>query len=142
MPAKILQKRRRLRLVVLNDSAKVLKILCNWLQSQGHHCETALLSDMPNAHEEVGRFILKHRPEVVIYDVGMPYASSWDLLNVIRISSALKSQPFVITTPNKQKLESAVGPTSALEIAGREGDLRRVSKAVEVAGQARRRKLN
>lgn len=136
MLAKTPPKRRRLRLVVLNDSARVLKMLCDWLQRQGHHCDTALLADMPAAHEEVGRFILKHRPDVVIYDVGMPYASSWDLLEVIRTSPALQSQPFVITTPNKRKLEEAVGLTSALEIGGREEDLRRVSKAVEAATDA------
>jgi CheY-like chemotaxis protein len=85
----------------------------DWLQDQGHHCDTALLADMPQAHEEVERFILKHRPDVVIYDVGMPYASSWDLLEVIRTSPALQSQSFVITTPNKRKLELIVGPTSA-----------------------------
>jgi CheY-like chemotaxis protein len=139
VPANIPLKGRRLRLVVLNDSAKFLKMLCDWLQSQGHHCDTALLADMPHAHEEVGRFIVKHRPDVVIYDVGMPYASSWDLLEVIRTSPVLQSQPFVVTTPNKRKLELAVGPTSALEIAGRAGDLRRVSNAVEAAGEAHRR---
>ena len=138
MAAKISPKQYRLRVVVLNDSARVLKMLCDWLQRRGHHCDTALLADMPEAHKEVGRFILKHRPDVVIYDVGMPYASSWDLLNVIRISSALKSQPFVITTPNKRKLELAVGPTPAIEIAGRDADLRRVSKAVEAACEAPR----
>ena len=131
------KRRRRLRLVVLNDSARVLKMLCDWLQSQGHHCDTALLAEMPHVHEEVGRFILKHRPDVVIYDAGTPYASSWDLLEVIRTSAALQSQPFVITTPNKRKLEAAVGSTSALELSGRERDLRRVSKAVEVAGERR-----
>jgi len=136
MAAKIPPTRHRLRLVVLNDSARVLKMLCDWLQRQGHHCDTALLADMPQAHEEVGRFILKYRPDVVIYDVGMPYASSWDLLEVIRASPALQSQPFVITTPNKRKLEEAVGATSALEIGGREEDLRRVSKAVEAAKDA------
>jgi CheY-like chemotaxis protein len=122
-----------LRLVVFNDSARVLKMLCDWLQNQGHHCETALVADMPHAHEEVGRLILKHRPDVVIYDVGMPYGSSWDLLEVIRASPALQSQRFVVTTPNKRKLEEAVGPTSAVEIAGREEDLRRLSDAIEAA---------
>jgi CheY-like chemotaxis protein len=136
MTANIPPELRRLRLVVLNDSAKVLKMICDWMQSHGHHCDTALLSDMPLAHEEVGRFILKHRPDVVIYDVGMPYASSWDLLEVIRTSPALQLQPFVITTPNKRKLEDAVGPTSALEIGGRGEDLHRVGKAVAAAMDA------
>jgi DNA-binding response OmpR family regulator len=87
MPTKILPKPSRLRLVVLNDSAPVLKMLCNWLQEHGHHCEAALLADMPQAQDEVGPFIQKHRPDVVIYDVGMPYSSSWDLLEVIRAAA-------------------------------------------------------
>jgi CheY-like chemotaxis protein len=138
MPTQIAPKRSRLRLVVLNDSAAVLKMLCKWLQEHGHHCETALLADMPQAQNEVGPFIQKHRPDVVIYDVGMPYSSSWDLLEVIRAAPALQSQPFVITTPNKRKLEQAVGPTPAFEIGGPDSDLRRVLKAVEAAAHGGR----
>jgi len=108
-------------------------MLCDWFTQRGHHCEAALLSDMPRAHEEVWRFISAHRPDVVVYDVGMPYESSWDLLEAIRMSPALHSQSFVITTPNKAKLEQAVGRTDALEISGRESDLRRLLKAVAEA---------
>ena len=107
-------------------------MLCAWLEQHGHHCDTALLSEMTHAHEEVGRFIEKHRPDVVIYEVGMPYPSSWDLLEVIRASPAVRSQSFVITTPNKQKLEQAVGPTSAIQI-GLDTDLHRVLRAIEAA---------
>jgi hypothetical protein len=63
----------------------------------------------------------------------MPYPISWDLLEVIRTAPALQSQPFVVATPNKPKLEQAVGPTPAIEIGGRDADLRRVLKAVEAA---------
>lgn len=133
MPAKTPPKQHGLRIVVLNDSAPVLTMLCEWLEQQGHHCDTALLADMPRAHEEVARFIHKHRSDVVIYEVRIPYASSWDLLEVIRTAPALQSQPFVITTPNKRKLEDAVGALPAFEIGGRETDLRRVLKALEVA---------
>ena len=72
-------------------------MLCDWLQRQGHHCDTALLADMSAAHEEVGRFILKHRPDVVIYDVGMPYASSWDRLELMESLQA-EVTPFGIHT--------------------------------------------
>ena len=131
MPARILPKRSRLRLVVFNFSAPVLKMLCKWPQECGHQCNTALLAEMPQAQDDVGRFIQEHGPDVVVYGVGMPYSSSWDLLEVIRTAPLLQSQPFVITTPNKRKLEQAVGPTSAFEIGGPDSDLRRVLKAVE-----------
>ena len=75
---------------------------------------------------------------------GSPFRATWRWIPTFnpRVPMLVARPAVVITTPNKHELESAVGPTSALEIAGREGDLRRVSKAVEVAGQARRRKLN
>jgi CheY-like chemotaxis protein len=118
-------------------------MLCDWFTRHGHHCDAVLLSDMPRAHEEVGHFVSAHRPDVVVYDVGMPYESSWDLLEAIRMAPALQSQPLVITTPNKGKLEQAVGQTAALEISGRERDLRRLLKAVdEAADVARQSRVN
>ena len=89
---------------------------------------------MSQAHVEVQQFINEHKPDVVVYDLPMPYASSWDLLDVIRATPSLHSQPFVITTRNKRKLEQVVGRTSAVEIAGEPEDLRRLLKAVETAG--------
>jgi DNA-binding response OmpR family regulator len=126
-------RRGAVRLVILNNSALLLKMLCEWFEQRRYHCDTAVLADMRHAHEEVGAFIKAHRPDVVIYDVGMPYRSSWDLLAVIRSASALQSQPFVVTTPNKRKLEQAVGRTPAIEIGDRDADLLRVLKAVEAA---------
>lgn len=100
-------RRRPLKLAILNDSEPTLKMLSGWFEKRGHHCVTAVLADMPNAHEQVPEFLAKSKPAVVVYDVAMPYESSWDLLEVIRASRALMRQPFVITTPNKRKLERA-----------------------------------
>jgi CheY-like chemotaxis protein len=136
MHAKGRRKRTHLKVAVLNDSELVLKMLCAWFHDHGHHCVTALVADMPNAHEDVARFLADQKPDVVVYDVAMPYASSWDLIDVIRGNPALQSQTFVLTTPNKKMLEEAIGArTPALEIAGQTRDLRRLLKAVETAGR-------
>jgi CheY-like chemotaxis protein len=125
---------RCLRLAILNDSPHVLKLLCDWFRRHGHHCATQMVAEMPQAHVEVEQFISEHGPDVVVYDVPMPYGSSWDLLDVIRSMPSLRSLPFVITTRNKRKLEQVVGRTSVVEIAGQPEDLRRLLKAVEAAG--------
>jgi CheY-like chemotaxis protein len=125
---------RRLHLAILNDSPRFLKMLCDWFQKHGHHCKTAIVAEMPQAHVEVERFISAHNYDVVVYDVPMPYASSWDLLDVIRTMPSLRSQQFVVTTRNKRKLQQAVGRTSTLEITGAPDDLQRLLKAVETAG--------
>lgn len=125
---------RRLQLAILNDSPQVLKLLCDWFRRHGHHCATQMVAELAHAHVEVERFINAHKPDVVVYDVPMPYGSSWDLLDVIRSVPSLQALPFVITTRNKRKLEEVVGRTSVIEIAGQPEDLRRLLKAVEAAG--------
>lgn len=97
-------------------------------------CATQMVAELAHAHVEVEQFISEHKPDVVVYDVPMPYGSSWDLLDVIRSMPSLRSLPFVITTRNKRKLEEVVGHTSAIEIAGQPEDMRRLLRAVEAAG--------
>ena len=46
-------KRAHLKLAILNDSELVLKMFCAWFQNHGHHCITAPVADMPNAHEDI-----------------------------------------------------------------------------------------
>jgi CheY-like chemotaxis protein len=77
----------RLRLAILNDSPHVVQLLCDWFRQHGHRCATRMVADMPLAHVEVEQFINEYRPDVVVYDVPMPYGSSWDLLDVIRANA-------------------------------------------------------
>lgn len=118
------------------DSPHVLKLLCDWFRRHGHRCVTQMVADMPQAHVEVEQFINQHKADVVVDDVPMPYGSSWDLLDVIRSTPSLQSQPFVITTRNKRNLEKVVGRTAAVEIAGQPEDLQRLLRAVEAAGMS------
>lgn len=74
---------RHLRLVIINNSPHTLTLLCDWFKQYGHHCHALLHSDMRQAQIEVGQFVSAHRPHVVVDDVGMPYASSWDLLRTV-----------------------------------------------------------
>jgi CheY-like chemotaxis protein len=88
---------------------------------------------MPMAHSQVEKFLTEQHPDVVVYDVAMPYASNWDLLDAIRQLPSVASLPFVVTTPNKRELHAAVGRTRTLAIGGRATDLTRLLKAVEKA---------
>jgi CheY-like chemotaxis protein len=139
MPSTKPTTRRQLHLAVLNDSRPVVRMLRNWFVKNGHHCSSAIVADMPQAHTEVEKFLNDKNPDVVIYDVAIPYASSWDLLDVIRKLPSVKSLPFVVTTPNKKELDEAVGrKTNTLEIAGQDTDLQRLLKAVEKAAGSSR----
>ena len=126
---------RHLRLAVLNDSPPVLEALCHWFVQHGHACVWASFAEMRQPHIEIDRFVREQLPDVIIYDVGPPYVSSWDLLGLLR-ARLLERYSFVITTPNTAVLEAAVGCTAAFEIAHPTGDLRPLLGAVEMAGAA------
>jgi CheY-like chemotaxis protein len=123
---------RSLKLAILNDSRQVLKLLADWFEECGHDCSTAVVADMPEAHTQIAQFISSQKPNVVVYDVAMPYVSSWDLLGVVREMPLMKTQKFVVTSPNKRELDHAVGQkTSVVELTGRRSDLERLLRVVQ-----------
>ena len=128
----------RLKVAVLNNSHQVLKLVCEWLQKRGHYCATAVVADMREAHIQVEQFISSVNPDVVIYDVALPYFSSWDLLAAIRELPSMEFQKFIVTTPNKKQLDRAVKrPTPAIELTGQRVDMERLLKVVEDAAEQR-----
>ena len=126
-------KRKTPRVAVLNDSALTLSTIAKWFEIHGYGVATARLSEMRVAHLDVEHFVQTHRPDVIVYDVAMPYESNWDFLDVIRMLPALAGLPIVVTTSNKDALEELVGPTDTLQIVGKPDDLNALIARVEAA---------
>jgi CheY-like chemotaxis protein len=106
----------RLHILVLNDDPATLQKLASWLEGQGHTAVTARLTAMHNPEEEVARLAQAERPDVVVYDVGYPYAENWRLLESLRSKPALTSVPVVVTTASRRALESVDPRFVATEI--------------------------
>ena len=100
----------KLHILVLNDDPATLQKLASWLETQGHTAVTARLTAMHSPEEEVARLAQIERPDVVVYDVGYPYAENWRLLESLRSKPPLTSVPVVVTTASRRALES-VDPT-------------------------------
>jgi CheY-like chemotaxis protein len=62
-----------------------------------------MVAELAHAHVEVEQFISEHKPDVIVYDVSMPYGSSWDLLDVIRSMPSLQSLHHLDYTRNRRK---------------------------------------
>ena len=61
-----------------------------------------MVAETPQAHVQVAQFISEYKPDILVYDVPMPYGSNWDLLDrnvgVTRMILALsKRAPWVST---------------------------------------------
>src|SRR6476620_3664421 len=112
----------RRRVAIFNDSASTLSTMATWCEMHGYGVFTAQVSQMAMPHLNVERLVLANRPEVIVYDLAMPYESAWDFLEMMRLLPAVASIPFVLTTNNKAALDSVVGPTQAVQVIGTPGD--------------------
>lgn len=125
-----------LNVLIFNDSLDVLETLRHAFVAHGHRVETVQLSLVRNASEVPREMVEKHRPDVIVFDVGIPYQSNWDFLEALHLTNALDGVPVVVTTANKAMLNRLVGPTDALEMAGLQQDLDAIRVAAETAARA------
>ena len=131
---------RPLRIVIFNNDSETLKTVAHWFEINGHRVTTSALAAMRRADlDEIGDFLKRHDPDVIVYDVAIPYAPNWDYLSVLRSAPDLPRIPYVTTTPNKAALDKLVGKNDALELLGGPDDLTVVMRAAEKAGHDRRR---
>jgi CheY-like chemotaxis protein len=108
------------RVAIFNDGADILTTLQRWMQMNGHRAWTAQLSEMREAHHAAMEFVIENRADVVLFDVGMPYACNWDLADVLQVMlrEAGHAVPFVFTSANTDELDRIVGRTGAYELTG------------------------
>jgi len=119
------------KVAIINSSSAVIDLLRTLLESAGYETVTAHIDDIKSGGLDLLDFLKTHDPEVVIYDISIPYEENWTFLKLVRDTDAASSRRFVITTTNKQRLEQLVGPTETLEIVGKPFDLDQVLAAVQ-----------
>jgi hypothetical protein len=74
-------------------------------------------SDRPaKAADEPSEVVEAVNPDVLIFDVGLPYAVNWYYAEVLKMS--LPNLPIVLTTANRTALKEIVGANGAFELTG------------------------
>jgi len=123
---------------VFNSSADVVQMLRTALEEDGYTTATAHVTEIKQGQQDLVDFFERYDPQVVIYDVSLPYAENWTFFKLIRDTQAAHGRTFIITTPNKHALQEAVGEADVLELVGKPYDLQtildRVAAAVREAG--------
>jgi DNA-binding response OmpR family regulator len=113
---------------VINSNDDLVAILRETLEDEGFNVTTAHIRDFKAGREDLPRYLAKHEPDAVVYDLAPPYADNWRFLRLMR--KHFGERPLVLTTVNRKALERAVGKSGAHEIEGRRTDLSRVVRAV------------
>jgi DNA-binding response OmpR family regulator len=89
-------------------------------------------ADLKEGIVDFGRFIEKHNPEVVIFDISPPYDENWQFFKTMRDSRSMKDRGQILTTTNKNRLDEVLGADSkALEVVGKAKDLAEIDAAIK-----------
>jgi DNA-binding response OmpR family regulator len=91
-------------------------------------------ADLRKGIVDFGRYMRKHGPEVVIFDLSPPYDENWRFFVTMRDDEAMQGRGIVLTTTNKNRLDEVLGEDShALEVVGRPKDLQEIGAAIKTA---------
>ena len=119
---------------VFNSSSDTIEVLKLALEDSGFSVAAGHVSDLKKGHVDVLDFVNEHQPDVIIYDVALPYEENWRFLRLLQTSEVLKNLKWVITTTHKQRLEELVGDTGEIyEVVGKPYDVQQIMNAVKAA---------
>ena len=79
----------------------------------------------------------KHSPDVIVYDVALPYEENWKFLRLLQSSEPLRDIRWVITTTHKKHLQELVKDCGEVyEVVGKPYDLEQIIGTCEENGVA------
>src|SRR6202048_4232629 len=89
-------------------------------------------ADLKKGVVDFKRYLNKHNPEVVIFDISPPYDENWQFFKTMRDADVMRGRGSVLTTTNKNRLDEVLGTDShALEVVGNVKDLQQIQAAIK-----------
>ena len=121
---------------VVNTNPDFVELIKVRLEAAGFVVLRIHLADIRGGLD-VGAVLLQHRPQVIVYDVVMPYDRNWRFLQHLR-ETAFREYRFVLTSPNASALARIVGRDEKVyEVLDDGGDIDVLVQAVREAARAR-----
>ena len=133
--------RRQEHTVALFDASDdTVEMVQQMLSAAGLCCLVGCpFADLKRGRTDFARYIAKHNPDVVVFDISPPYEENWAFLQTLCGTEAMVGRGLVVTTTNKQRLDEILGvdlwikrddATAALEIVGKPYDLDQIRRAI------------
>jgi DNA-binding response OmpR family regulator len=122
---------------LFNSNLDAVALISRLLKSAGFTVASALIPDIRDGRCDVGDFIRRHDPAVVVYDIGPPYEENWTMFRQLRATS-MRDRRFVVTSVDAAQVERLAGRDERIyEVVDRPFDLDNIVQAVKGATRAR-----
>src|SRR6267378_2810692 len=96
-------------IAIFNSSEDTIDVLKVALEEQGFAITSRHVADLKKGQVDVLEFVEEHRPDVIIFDIALPYEENWRFLRLLQSSDVLKDVKWVLTTTHRKRLEELVG---------------------------------
>ena len=111
----------KLRIAVLNTSKEITNVLAVVFREEGHETCESFTYLYRGDDKSFDKFIAECNPDVIIFDIAIPYEENYDLFKKLSQRDCVKHTPFILTTTNKAVLEKLVelmGPSTVTNNSG------------------------
>ncbi|HEY7123425.1 MAG TPA: response regulator [Ktedonobacterales bacterium] len=127
----------RPRLAIVNTSEDLIEVLTTFFEEEGYDVASAIVRSFRTNEKDLKQFIAAHDPQVLVWDIALPYEENWSYFERVRQSPVMKGRRFVLTTTNEKRVREVAQPDEELtEIVGKPFDLRQLADAVKRARKA------
>ena len=118
---------------IFDASADTLDMLSTAISQEGYRTLEGSADVAKSGEMDFVAFIEEHKPDALIWDIAPPYDRHWHFFKLLRTSHLLDHCVIVLTTTNKEQLESLAGhdsDTGAIELVGKPYDIKAIVDAV------------
>ncbi len=118
---------------ILDTSEDFTNMLTEVLDIEGYSTIADCIVEFRKGRKDILSFLEQHKPQVIIYDIALPYQENWQFFKHIR-RLVDKDCRFVLVTTNRKALDELVeAETHSLEIIGKPFDLDTLLEAVKTS---------
>jgi CheY-like chemotaxis protein len=100
---------------------------------EGFVAVSAFTFEIREGEIDLAAFFALHRPDVVVYDIVVPYHANWQLFMHLRRQPPMQGVPVVITTSNAAQVRPLTSGEAVHEIVGKPYDLQQLIALVRQA---------
>jgi CheY-like chemotaxis protein len=123
---------------IVNTSPDTIELLRQPLERAGFVVVSCYTYDIRDGKVDFQAFLDMHHPQVIAYDIAVPYTKNFRLYEHIRSIPAVEHTNFVLTSTNARVVQKLVGRDDKVyEVIDRKEDLDRIIQAIKDASRAR-----